>query len=234
MLDNCRLRTRGRVAAAPGLEDFTRTIALSLLPVIFIKAVLAGFAIAMPVGPVGVMCVRRTIDHGRVAGLVAGLGAALADAVYGVVAAFGLVAVKDWLLEHRTLLELIGGSLLILLALRIVLRHTRDEPRRADPQTHLAAFASTFVLTITNPITILAFAAVFTTLGLGVESLDLTDSAVLVGGVFLGSAVWWIGLAAGAGLLRNRMSDDIMHWLDRCAAVVLGGFGLFALVSALS
>lgn len=201
---------------------------------IFIKAVLAGFAIAAPVGPVGVICVRRTIRFGRMAGLSAGVGAALADAMFGIVAAFGVAAVKDWILEHMTLLQLAGGALLLLLALRIWLRHEHDRSRKSEPQTHLAAFALTFALTLTNPITILAFAAVFTTLGLGVTGIDLASAAVLVGGVFVGSSLWWVGLAASAGLLRHRLGDDIMLWLDRCTAVVLAGFGTYALVAGLT
>ncbi|MEZ5668452.1 MAG: LysE family transporter [Alphaproteobacteria bacterium] len=206
---------------------------LSLLLIVFIKAVLAGLAIAAPVGPVGVMCVQRTLHDGRLAGLIAGMGAACADAVFGIVAAFGIAAVTDWMLTHRSLLELVGGILLILLAIRVYTKRTSVQPRRAAPRTHLAAFVSTFVLTITNPITILAFAAVFASLGLGLDSLDLTGAAILVGGVFLGSTLWWIGLAASAGLLRGRVSDSIMRWMNRGSAVLMAAFGAYALYSGL-
>ncbi|MGF1623741.1 MAG: LysE family translocator [Alphaproteobacteria bacterium] len=206
---------------------------LSLLLILFIKAVLAGLAIAAPVGPVGVMCVQRTLHEGRLAGLIAGLGAACADAVFGVVAAFGVAAITDFMLAHRTWLELGGGILLLLLALRIYTKRAVDRIRRPEPHTHLAAFASTFVLTITNPITILAFAAVFASLGLGLDSLDLTGASILVGGVFLGSALWWLGIAASAGLLRNRISEDNMTWMNRGAGLLIGAFGVYALASGL-
>ena len=205
---------------------------LSLLVVVFIKAVLAGLAIAAPVGPVGVMCVQRTLHEGRLAGLIAGLGAACADALFGVLAAFGVAAITDFMLTHRTLLELIGGVLLLLLAARIYTKRSTG-PRQPEPRTHLAAFASTFALTITNPITILAFAAVFASLGLGLDSLDLTGASILVGGVFLGSALWWIGIAASAGLLRGRINEDNMTWLNRGAGVLIGCFGVYALSSGL-
>lgn len=204
---------------------------VSLLAILFLKAVLAGLAIAAPVGPVGVMCVQRTLHEGRFAGLVAGLGAATADAVFGVVAAFGVAAITDFMLEHQSLLHLVGGLLLVALAIRIYTKRSTG-PRRPEPHTHLAAFASTFALTVTNPITILAFAAVFASLGLGLENLDLTGAAVLVGGVFLGSALWWVGIAAFAGLLRKRISEDNMTWLNRGAGVLVGAFGLYALYSA--
>lgn len=206
---------------------------LSLLLIMFIKAVLAGLAIAAPVGPVGVICIQRTLHEGRMAGLIAGFGAACADAVFGIIAAFGVAAVTDWMLSHRSLLELVGGGLLLLLAIRVYTKKPRQKELRAEPRTHLAAFASTFALTITNPITILAFAAVFASLGLGLESLDLTGASILVGGVFLGSSLWWIGLAASAGLLRNRLSDGNMTWLNRGSGLLIGAFGVYALVSGL-
>ena len=206
---------------------------LSVLMLTFIKAVLAGLAIAAPVGPVGVMCVQRTLHDGRLAGLIAGMGAACADAVFGVIAAFGVAAVADWMLTHRSTLELVGGILLILLAARLYTKRAATAPRRAAPRNHLAAFASTFVLTITNPITILAFAAVFASLGLGLESLDMTGASILVGGVFLGSTLWWVGLAASAGLLRGKVSDGIMRWMNRVSAMLMAIFGIFALYSGL-
>lgn len=206
---------------------------LSLLLIMFIKAVLAGVAIAAPVGPVGVMCVQRTLHEGRMAGLIAGLGAACADAVFGIIAAFGVAAITDWMLTHRTWLELIGGVLLLVLAVRIYTKQPNGKNKRPEPRTHVTAFASTFALTITNPITILAFAAVFASLGLGMESLDVTGASILVGGVFLGSALWWVGIAASAGLLRNRINEDNMTWLNRGAGVLIGAFGLYALYSGL-
>lgn len=206
---------------------------LSLLLIMFIKAVLAGIAIAAPVGPVGVMCVQRTLHEGRIAGLIAGLGAACADAVFGVIAAFGVAAITDWMLTHRSTFELVGGILLLVLAARIFTKRSNGRDRRPEPRTHVTAFASTFALTITNPITILAFAAVFASLGLGLDSLDLTGAATLVGGVFLGSALWWIGIAATAGLLRNRINEDNMTWLNRGAGVLIGAFGVYALYSGL-
>ncbi len=205
---------------------------LTIFLITFGKAVLAGLAIAAPVGPVGVMCVQRTLHHGRVAGLVSGLGAALADAMFGIVAAFGVVAVADWMVNHQTILELVGGALLIGIGLRALMTRAAEKTT-AEPRGHLAAFASTFVLTITNPITILAFAAVFASLGLGVEELSMTDAAILVGGVFVGSALWWCGIAASAGLLRAKLGDNAKSMLNGVAGVIIIAFGCVALVAGL-
>ncbi len=206
---------------------------MSLLALVFVKAVLAGIAIAAPVGPVGVMCVQRTLHEGRFAGLIAGMGAATADALFGVAAAFGVAAITDFMLDHQSLLHLVGGVLLLALAVRIYTKKSNGL-RQPEPHTHVAAFASTFALTITNPITILAFAAIFASLGLGLDGIDLAGAAALIGGVFVGSTLWWVGIAATAGLLRRRMSENNMAWLNRGAGLLIAAFGVYALYSGVA
>jgi len=204
--------------------------------VLFAKGAGIGFVIAAPVGPVGVLCVHRTLRHGRLAGLVAGLGAAAGDAVYGMVAAFGLTLVSDWLVAHEEAVRLVGGIFLLFLAAKMLFvqrkqpsAHEADVVERAENAGMIRAFFATFVLTLTNPITIIAFLGIFAAAGAG----DLADhrnlAAVLVAGVFVGSALWWFLLAGGAGLIRGRLEAGGMRWINIGSAVTILGFALYLL-----
>jgi threonine/homoserine/homoserine lactone efflux protein len=197
--------------------------------ILFAKGAAAGLAIAAPVGPVGVLCVRRTLESGRLAGLVSGLGAAVADALFGAVAAFGLTLVSDWMAAHETPLRAVGGTLLLALGLRAF------RARPAEAGAAMAAggwgrtFASTFVLTATNPITIVAFLGIFGALGIGAAMADRYLAAVLVAGVFLGSSLWWLALAGGAGMLRPWLDRGGMAGVGRVSGAILLAFALWAL-----
>lgn len=198
---------------------------------IFLKGVAVGFAIAAPVGPVGLLCIRRALADGRLAAWIAGLGAAVADTFYGAVAAFGLTLVSDFLMDHRTALSLVGGLFLMVLGVRTY--RTRPTLWRT-PDVHMGLlrdFGSSFVLTLTNPATILAFMAVFASMG-AVQAVGLTlDSWLLIGGVFLGSALWWFVLSALAGAVRHHFSPSWLVWLNRGSGVVLVLFGVVVLGS---
>lgn len=185
------------------------------------------------------LCVRRTLDRGRRAGFVSGLGAASADAVYGAIAGFGVTALSALLLDHRTAIRVGGGLLLLYLGAQSV---------RADPtSTRLATattsadgrarglvrdYGSTFLLTLTNPVTVLAFVAIFAGTGVATSG-DARDVAALVGGVFTGSALWWLALSTLVSRFRTRLGPTSMQWVNRSAGAVLVGFGLLALWSAL-
>lgn len=202
---------------------------------LFLKGALIGLSIAAPVGPIGLLCIRRTLADGTAVGFATGLGAATADAAYGVVAGFGLVAVTDWLLGWQTGLRLVGG--LVLLWLGVSTMRARPAERAADaPTTHglAGAYASTVVLTLANPATIISFAAVFGALGLAeATGTPALGASALVLGVFLGSAVWWLALSAGVGLFRRRVTAAAMLRINRASGAVLAGFGLLALWAAL-
>ncbi|MCB0238318.1 MAG: LysE family transporter, partial [Anaerolineae bacterium] len=187
-------------------------------PGIFARGVAIGLAIAAPVGPIGVLCIRRTLAEGRLAGFVTGLGAATADTVYGAVAAFGLTAVSAFLVSQQDWLRLIGGAFLLYLGIRTFL--TRPMPQTAvrddkSSRTLAGDYASTFLLTITNPLTIISFAAVFAGLGLGSGYDDLGSALLLVAGVFTGSALWWLLLSGGVSLLRGRITENGLRWVNR-------------------
>ncbi len=188
-----------------------------------------GLAIAAPVGPIGLLCIQRTLSQGRAAGFASGLGAATADAFYGSVAAFGLSLVSSFLLEQRRGLGLIGGLFLLGLATRTFLARpsTQTESDRSD--SLVSAYATTFLLTLTNPATILSFAAIFAGLGLAEQERDSYPAAMLVSGVFTGSAIWWLLLSGAVSIFRSRFTAAHMRWVNRLAGVIIGAFGLLAL-----
>ncbi|MCC7353995.1 MAG: LysE family transporter [Anaerolineae bacterium] len=196
-----------------------------------LKGLIIGFSIAAPVGPIGILCIRRTLAQGRASGLVSGLGAATADAIYGAIAAFGLTFATSFLVSQEAWFRLIGGAFLCYLGLRTFLARPAEETSPSTGNGLLGAYASTFVLTITNPLTILSFAAVFAGLGIGGAKGDQLSAAVLVLGVFAGSALWWLALSGGISLFRARFSLRELRWVNRVSGVVIAGFGLLALLS---
>jgi threonine/homoserine/homoserine lactone efflux protein len=194
-----------------------------------LKGILVGIIIAIPVGPVGVLCIRRTILHGRLAGFLSGLGAASADAVFGIIAGFGLTVVSDWLLDYQDWLRGIGAAFLLVLGFSAFFHEPlAGTQSQRDPESLFADYASTFALTITNPITILAFLAIFAGIGFTGNQATLGAAAVLVLGVWLGSLLWWAGLSAGAGMVRLSFRHDHLVWINRGSGgiLVLSGVGL--------
>ena len=203
----------------------------------FARGLALGFAIAAPVGPIGVLCIRRTLAYGRLVGFFTGLGAATADATYGAVAAFGISAVTSALVSGRLWIHLIGALFLVWLGLRTVLaRPSAKEPDGAivaSPKARraglLAAWSSTVALTLTNPATIISFAAVF--VGLGLIGMGYAAAALTVVGVFLGSALWWLLLSGGVNILRDRFDARAMRWVNRISGALLLGFAALSLLS---
>lgn len=199
------------------------------------KGALAGFVIAAPVGPVGVLCVHRTLRHGRLAGLAAGLGAACADAVYGCIAAFGLSLIADWLSSHQTMFRLVGGLFLLFMAWRMIgAARATVPPDAAQPprgEGLLDGFVYTFILTATNPITIVAFLGIFAFFGIGALGLSNAMAAWLVLGVFAGSSVWWLSLAGAATAFRHRLDGNGLRWVNGLSGLLMLGFGLYGLAS---
>lgn len=207
----------------------------------FPTGLLFGLALAMPVGPIGLLCIRRSLQDGFPVGFATGLGAAVADAGYGAVAAFGLTAVSAFLLSWQAVLGVAGGALLLWLGLSSWRAAPAEEaaPAAAAPSP-LAALAQTALLTAGNPQTVLTFAALVGGLGLGASTGagagegGWDRAAALVLGVFLGSAAWWLVLAGGvAGLLRGRLGARRIRWINRAAGLLIAGFGAAAVARGL-
>jgi threonine/homoserine/homoserine lactone efflux protein len=201
---------------------------------ILLKGLIIGFLIAAPVGPIGVLCIRRSLAEGWSVGLSTGLGAATADASYGAVAAFGLTALSGLLVEGRVWLALAGGLFLIYLGVRTaVSRPSEGGSEKGVSRSLIAAYASTFFLTITNPLTILSFAAVFAGWSISTGG-SYANATLLVIGVFLGSAAWWLILSSGVSLLRKRVGPRTLLWVNRLSGLIIAAFGIAALVSLLA
>ena len=197
----------------------------------FLRGLLIGFSIAAPVGPIGVLCIRRTLAEGRASGLVAGLGAATADAVYGSIAGFGLTFISSFLIDQQTWLGLIGGAFLVYLGVRTFLSKPSERAAQAASGNLLTSYASTFFLTITNPLTIISFAAIFAGLGIGRPNGDFGSAAILVLGVFTGSALWWLLLSGGVSIFRSRFDVRALSWVNRISGVIITVFGIMAFTS---
>jgi threonine/homoserine/homoserine lactone efflux protein len=195
------------------------------------SGLIIGFSIAAPVGPIGVLCIRRTLAEGRLHGLVSGLGAATADAVYGCIAAFGLAFISDLLVQQQMGLRVIGGAFLCLLGVRTILAKSSEKPTNGKKLGLAGAYVSTFLLTLTNPVTILSFAAVFSSLGLGGSAGDYGSAALLVLAVFIGSAAWWLILSGAVSLFRARVAPRVHLWINCVSGMIILGFGIVALVS---
>jgi threonine/homoserine/homoserine lactone efflux protein len=194
------------------------------------RGVVIGFSIAAPVGPIGVLIIRRTLAEGRGMGLATGLGAAAADGIYGVIAAFGLHWVTDAMVAQQTWIRLVGGLFLLYLGVTTFLSRPSEHAAEAKGSGRLGAFASTFVLTLTNPMTILSFVAVFAGLGLG-GSAGGASAVALVGGVVLGSALWTLTLSSVVATLRRRFDAHALVWVNRISGLVIAAFGVTALAS---
>jgi len=196
------------------------------------RGLAVGFTVAAAVGPISLLTIRRTIAHGRLYGLVSGMGVALADATYGGIAAFGLTAVTSVLVGARVALGLIGGIFLVWLAIRTITARPAERAAETDDRPGLAAaFLSIYGLTMTNPMTILSFAGIFA--GLGLAGHGGAEAALLTVGVFLGSSLWWVGLTAVVGRLRTRLTPAILVWINRVSGAVLLVFGAVAILAAL-
>ena len=195
---------------------------------LLLKGLAFGFLLAATVGPMWVLCLRRTLASGALVGLASGLGIAVADGFYGAVAAFGLTAISGFLLAHAFWIGLVGAVFLIYLGLRTLLASPTVEQKAESPLSLHAAFLSTLGLTLTNPPTILAFAAIFAGLGLA-SSADYGAAALIVAGVFAGSAVWWVILALAAGKLRDRLGPRLFRAINIVSGLTILGFAAWQL-----
>lgn len=190
---------------------------------LFLKGLAFGFVLAATVGPMWVLCLRRTLAFGALAGFASGMGIAVADGFYGAVAAFGLTAISGFLLAYNSWIGLAGGAFLVWLGVKTLLSHPRLEVAAARPASLAQAFLSTLGLTLANPPTILAFAAIFAGLGLA-ASADYAAAALVTLGVFLGSASWQLVFAASAGALRGRIGPRLLRAINVASGLSILGF----------
>ncbi len=197
----------------------------------FVRGLLIGFSIAATVGPMCILCMQRTLYKGQIYGLVSGLGIATADAVYGSIAAFGLTLITNFLVNQQGWVRLIGGLFLIYLGLKTVITKPAERAATAKANGYFGAYASTFLLTLTNPMTILSFAAIFAGIGVGGANKSSVSASTVVLGVFVGSTLWWCILTSGISLSRRKFTPQWLLWINRISGIILILFGVFALIS---
>ncbi len=190
---------------------------------LFLKGLAFGFVLAATVGPMWVLCLRRTLAFGATAGLASGLGIAVADGLYGAIAAFGLTAISGILLGYSFWIGSVGAVFLIYLGVKALMAKPVEIIQETNNQSLAAAFFSTLGLTLANPPTILAFAAIFAGLGL-TSSKDYAAAALITLGVFLGSASWWVILASAAGALRERLGPGLMRSINIVSGITILAF----------
>jgi threonine/homoserine/homoserine lactone efflux protein len=198
-----------------------------------LKGIILGFSIAAPVGPIGVLCIRRTIAKGRLSGFVSGLGAATADGLYGCVAAFGLTFISSFLVSQQFWLRLIGGGFLLYLGVNTFITLPAEKAAEVKSNGIFNDYLTTFFLTITNPMTILSFAAIFAGLGLAAASSNYDTAGNLVAGVIIGSALWWLCLSGIVGLFRHKFNTTGLIWINRISGSIIILFGIWTLVGLL-
>jgi threonine/homoserine/homoserine lactone efflux protein len=199
---------------------------------VLVKGLVIGFVIAAPVGPIGVLCARRALMHGRRAGFFSGMGAATADAIYGFTAAFGLSVVSEYLLGHQFWPRLAGGTILCVIGvMTLIAKPQKKHCLPPSAKRYAGMYTSTFLLTLTNPMTIFSFAAVFAGFGLANTTATAASAGALSFGVFLGSGFWWLFLVSIFTLFKKRFKHHELQWVNRLAGIIIAGSGVLALLS---
>ena len=198
---------------------------------LFVRGLVIGLSIAAVVGPMCILCIQRTVSRGQLYGLVSGMGIATADAVYGSIAAFGLTIITSFLVSQQGWIRLIGGLFLVYLGLKAIFTRPAERAAVAKANGFLGAYVSTFLLTLTNPMTILSFAAIFAGIGVGGTGKSYISASMVVLGVFAGSALWWCVLTGSVSLLRGKFTPQWLQWINRFSGIILALFGAFALFS---
>jgi len=200
--------------------------------IFFLKGIVIGFAMAIPIGPIGIICIRKTLTEGRVKGLIIGLGAATADLLYSCIAAFGLTIISNTLMSQRTWIRLVGGALLLFLGVRTFLALPKDPKLDVNKGGLFRTYLTIVFLTLTNPMTIFAFLAIFAALGLDSDLSYLSASALVIG-VFIGSSLWFLILSSGASFFRNKLDLEGLKWVNKIAGILIILSGVIAIGSLL-
>jgi threonine/homoserine/homoserine lactone efflux protein len=198
--------------------------------IFLLKGLIIGFAMAVPIGPIGIMCIRKTLAEGHSRGLIIGVGAATADSLYGSVAAFGLTFISDVIASEHFWLRLVGGSLLLYLGIRTFRAKRKDPTIPVNNKGLLESYVSAFLLALTNPVTFFAFVAVFAAFGLG-QKLNIISACILVLGVFAGSCLWFLTLGFVATLFRKKLDAGGLRWVNKISGVLIILSGVAAFVS---
>ncbi|MGP7818000.1 LysE family translocator [Niallia sp. 01092] len=197
--------------------------------VYLLKGIILGVSIAAPVGPIGALCIQRTLTQGRLYGFISGLGAATADGMYGLIAAFGLTIITHFLVGYQFWFQLVGGCFLLYLGAKTARTKAASLHSTVERKTILNAYFSVFLLTLTNPMTILSFIAIFSGFGATSSQGTISLAILLVVGVFIGSACWWILLSFAVNLSREKMMPHL-GLVNKLSGSLIILFGLLGIV----
>lgn len=199
-----------------------------MLDSLLLKGALIGFSIAMPVGPIGMLCIRNSLNGGVRYGFMTGLGAAAADSLYGAIAGFGLAGLMAFMINFAYIFKVAGGLFLCYLGVMSFISKKSGDNEIKATDNILKVFGTTFFLTLTNPMTILSFIAIYAGFGIGADGNSILEAAMVTLGVFIGSALWWLLLSGGTALFRAKLSQTFSLWINRISGTILIGFGLAA------
>lgn len=199
--------------------------------ILFLKGVVVGLSMAVPVGPIGILCIRRTLLEGRLSGFVSALGLATADVVFGCIAGFGLTFISDFLISQQLWLRLVGGLFLCAIGLKVFMTKFVEREAPSRGKGLVGAYTSMFFLTLTYPMTILILLGVFAGLGIGSARGNYVSIAALVLGVFTGSMLWWAIVSIFIGSLRDKFRTQNWQWVNKISGILITAFGLAVLLS---
>lgn len=199
---------------------------------LFLKSIFVGFIIAVPVGPIAILCIRRTLSHRFSLGLATGLGAGFADTVFGSIVGFSLATLANFITEYDHILRLVGGITLLWIGVSILkTNHHFTTSSQETSQTLIMSFISSFLLTLTNPITLLAFTAVFASIGVSTLGTSYIYPCIIVSGVFVGANGWWLSLCTVVRLMKHHLTETTIQRINQGSAISLIGFSLYILIT---
>ena len=198
---------------------------------LLLLGIVIGLMVAVPVGPLGLLCVNRALSRGPLHGLFSGMGVATADSLAAGISALGMTLVSDFLIGHQMLLRTVGGLFLCYLGIKIFRTRPATQVPAGEVGSLARSYATTLLLTVSNPVTFLSFFAIYA--GWGVQSLsgNYLGAAILAAGVFAGSVLWWLAIAVGLVLFRDRFSHSALAWIHRISGAVITAFGIVVFLS---
>lgn len=204
-----------------------------MIPAIFIKGALIGFLVSAPLGPIGIMCIQRTLNRGYMSGFISGLGAAAADIIFAIVAGFGLSIIINFIEEKHVYFQILGGLFVLYIGYRIFVTNPVKQLRLQRLQkTRLSQdFASVFLLTISNPMAIFLFLAIMAAIKVAQDLLSIFELFTMIAGVAGGAILWWFILASIANRFRKRIRLKSIWWLNKITGSVVFLFGLVVIFS---
>jgi threonine/homoserine/homoserine lactone efflux protein len=198
---------------------------------LFLEGIVIGFLIATPIGPIAVLCIQRTLNQGKIHGIVSGLGAATADAIYSFIAAFGLTVISNFLAKEQMWFRLGGGIFLCYMGLKVFRAKLVQRAVSGNNISYIGNYVSAFFLTLANPAAFLAFAAILAGLGLVSATRHYVSTGLLIAGVFIGSGLWWFILSGVTGIFLKKLGYSRLALLNKISGIIIASFGLFILLS---